>query len=419
MKNMDVNLDESVVSVTDNQKKEKSPSRLKKIFKNKYFLLTFIGIIGVIVVGVSGFYYIIYTGRQTIVDVQYELLTALKIEPKLYALGLSEPPEVKEIENPLNGTFLSKAEYEDMKSRAVIGVMVNNHVAARPQSGLSKADIVYEALAEAGITRYLAIFWGPESLKANEVGPIRSIRQYFVDWALEYKVPVVMHIGWAGYDPGIDTKIVPEADARSYILNNSDKIKSLQSSFWRDDSRVSPHNAYNSIPNILKVAEANKWGNQGIREAYKFKKDAVLSERPETSTMDLTFLSSSVGDYSVRWVYDKATNSYLRTLGGKVDVDKATGQQLRTKNIVIQKTPYALARDEHARILLTTVGSGEAQYMIDGLVKTGTWSKASKTANTIFKDSSGKEIEFNRGQIWIEIVPVDKNNEVIGILNVK
>ncbi|MCA9381908.1 DUF3048 domain-containing protein [Candidatus Dojkabacteria bacterium] len=419
-------MEEVTISVDQNQttpsatKKESKLSNLtSRLFKHKFVLLSIILVFIVLLSAGGAFGYIILTGKKEVITAQYELLKANGATVETYSTYIPDPPEVKEYENPLNGELLTKKEFDEMKSKPVVVVMVNNHVAARPQSGLDKADIVYEALAEGGITRNMAVFWGPASTEATEVGPIRSIRQYFVDWAIEYKVPVVMHIGWAGYDPGIDKTIVPEADARSYILSHSNQLKSLQSGFWRDPNRVSPHNAYNSVPAILETAKKNGWGNEGIRDSYQFKPDASLDDRSLTSKAEITFLNSSANDYSVRWEYDKDSNTYLRYIGGVKHIDKITGKQLTAKNIVLQEVKYQSARDEHARILLGTVGTGKARYMIDGKVQTGTWKKADKTSMTKFYDDKGAEIKFNRGQLWIEEIPISPNDgKVIGKLDV-
>lgn len=423
MEEVTISVDPQTTQQNQQNPDTKSDSRFKRfssaLLKHKFILLSLILVFIVLVSAGGAFGYIILTGRKEVITAQYELLKAQVSGNENYSTYIPEPPEVKEYENPLNGELLTKKEFDEMKDKPVVIVMINNHVAARPQSGLDKADIVYESLAEGGITRNMAVFWGPASNEVKEVGPIRSIRQYFVDWAIEYKVPVVMHIGWAGYDPGIDKIIVPEADARSYILSHSSQLKSLQSGFWRDSNRVSPHNAYNSIPAILETAKKNGWGNQGIRDAYQFKPDASLDDRPLTSKAEITFLQSSSNDYSVRWEYDKDTNTYLRYVGGTKHIDKVTGQQLRAKNIVLQQVEYQLAKDEHARILLDTVGIGKAQYMIDGKVTAGTWKKADKTSMTKFYDDKGSEVKFDRGQIWIEEIPVSPvDSRILGKLDV-
>jgi len=109
--------------------------------------------------------------------------------------------------------------------------------------------------------------------------------------------------------------------------------------------------------------------------------------------------------YRVRWDYDKESNSYKRSNGDQPHLDFNTKEQLMAKNIVIQFAKEIGPVDEHKHLLYGTTGSGRALIFQDGLVIEGKWAKESRTERTLFFDNRGKEVEFNGGLIWIEVLP--------------
>jgi len=98
---------------------------------------------------------------------------------------------------PINGQMFTKAEKTIWETRRPITAMIENHADSRPPSGLSKADVVYEAIAEGGITRFLTVFYCDASAEDVRIGPVRSVRVYFIDWAQEYGLPLFVHSGGA------------------------------------------------------------------------------------------------------------------------------------------------------------------------------------------------------------------------------
>ena len=320
-----------------------------------------------------------------------------------------DPNEPKTESCPLNGAKRTKKSRDFWEKRRPLAVIVENHIEARPQSGLSYADIVYEAVAEGGITRFMAVFYC--NLSDIQVGPVRSARTYYLDWN-EYDA-LYAHVGGAN-TPG-------PADALGQIIKYG--VKDLNQFsigfpvFWRDYQRLghpvaTEHTMYSTTAKLWEVGAKRGWtatDSAGIRwdknfVSWKFKDDKGGGA---TSNIKVNFWESQQG-YNVDWIYDSASNSYKRKNGGSDHMDLDNNSQLTAKNIVIQFEKEANANDGYpgnVHLLYGTTGSGKALFFQDGNVIEGKWIKASRTARSKYVDKLGKEIEFNRGQIWIQTVP--------------
>ncbi len=309
-----------------------------------------------------------------------------------------KPDDIKDQESPLNGILYTKAEMEELKKRYPLAIAVENHTAARPQSGINNADIVYEFLAEGGITRLLPIYWGEQS---KEVGPVRSARKYMIDMLSEYDA-LFMHIGWAEGTGNLAT------DAAAYLSSTGTKSFLWNGYYWRSSDRVAPHNAYTETARLWEQANGKGWAVEDYATStWKFKNDAALEDRPLTSTIDLSF-GASTDSYAVKWSYDRDSNSYRRDCGGERSIDKVTGMQLEVKNVIVQEVAksYPQPKDDKNRIILDVIGEGKVTVFKDGKSTEGTWKKESRTAKTRFYDNDGVEMDLNRGKIWIEMIPV-------------
>lgn len=308
-------------------------------------------------------------------------------------LGAPNLPRTEE--NPLNGKLYTKAEMEKLRKNRPVAVMINNHTQARPQSGLNQADIIYEAVAESGISRYMAIFWseGP-----NKIGPVRSARQYYLEWLSPYD-PLYIHDGCA-------SSTDPRVNACGNIYNYD--IKDLRTyGYWRSSDRVAPHNEYNSIVTAWDYAAKNGWGGFPEIDALKFKRDAEPKDRGARTKVTLRHRQDipNGGLYDSQWEYDNKTNSYLHRIGGQADLDLESGKQVNAKVVVIMEVPMENANDGFARVIFTTIGEGKAIILQDGKITTGKWKKTARTERERFYDSSGKELELNRGRLWITALP--------------
>lgn len=311
---------------------------------------------------------------------------------------LSKPGEPKTEVSPLNGLLFTKKEMDELKKRRPVAVMINNHSAARPLSGLNSADIVIEANAEGGITRHLAIFW---SESPKKVGPIRSLRQYYLEWLSAFD-PILIHDGCADTDN-------PRTNAcgNTYTYGTKD-IATFGA--WRvfTDGRVSPHNEYTSITNAWEYAEKIDWdGFPSSIQALSFKRDANIEERGKKTVVKTVFHErlNNGGLYDAIWTYDSTTNNYFRKIGGQADMDLESNTQIYAKNVIIQEVNMKLAGDNKGRIIIDTIGEGDAVILQDGKIINGKWKKTSRTDRTKYYDSTGKSIQFNRGRIWIAMIP--------------
>lgn len=317
-------------------------------------------------------------------------------------IPVSRPNPPRDTPNPINGELYTKAEFEKFSSRYPIAVMIENHIDARPQSGYNSADLVFETLAEGGITRTMAIFWGKSS---SEIGPVRSARQYFLEWLIPFD-PLYMHIGQAYSDN-------PRVDANGNIYKYKIKSLDVYGSFWRAQDRYSPHNAYTSTDLMYEKAEQYGYtGSPSTIPSWKFKADAPIDQRGTSTTATLMFFEqySNNGIYDVTWKYDKDRNIYLRSNYSTEYTDATTGEQVYAKNVIIQRVAMTLTYDDKAHIIITTIGDGDAIILRDGRVIYGTWKKNSLDERTRYYDTDGEEIVFNRGITWVEAVPIDQGN---------
>jgi len=314
------------------------------------------------------------------------------------SLDAPRPDDIKDQESPINGVLYTRSEMDELKTRYPLAIVVENHPDARPQSGLDKADVVYEFLAEGGITRLLPIYWGEQS---KEIGPVRSARKYMIDMLGEYEA-LFMHLGWAEGTGNTNT------DSASYISSTGTRSFLWGGYYWRSSDKVAPHNVYTETTKLWEQAEGKGWTTEEYTtSSWKFKNDLGLDDRPLTSNVDVSF-GSNGALYNVKWTYDRDSNSYKRSLAGGQSIDKVTGIQLEAKNVIVQEVvkTYPEPRDDKARIILDIIGEGKVTIFNDGKSVEGTWKKTSRTSKTRFYDRDGEEIKLNRGKIWIEMIPV-------------
>jgi hypothetical protein len=277
-------------------------------------------------------------------------------------------------------------------------VMIENLMTVRPQSGLSYASVVYETLAEGGATRFMALFSGGST--ASVIGPVRSARPYYLDWAYEYAA-LYAHAGGSPQALG---------NIRDYETNNLDALLGSAAYFWRDQSRGAPHNLFTSGEKLVyALRDKGLLEKESTTRMWLFKDDAPLTERG----LDQKFykIKFSSYTYEVEWKYIQSENLYLRYNADLVQIDADNQQELKAKNIVIQIVPPEDYLGEKGRIGLNTQGEGKAFVLRDGIVVEGTWKKAERTDRTLFYDSNGQEIEFNRGQTWVEVLPEGREVE--------
>jgi Protein of unknown function (DUF3048) N-terminal domain/Protein of unknown function (DUF3048) C-terminal domain len=274
-------------------------------------------------------------------------------------------------------------------------VMIDNHPNAYPQSGLDKAVVVFEALAEFGLTRFMAVY-APESTPATaSIGPVRSTRLYFAQWSLPFSA-LYVHAG--GSPQGLAL-----VESSQSIVNIDALFRASGAYFQRDAQRPAPHNLYTSGDALAQASAANP--GSPIRQdiGFLYKEEAPAAQRPAAQTISYFFLYR---EDSIGWVYDPATNSYGRLRRGRPAVDAETGAQLVAKSVVVMEVKEEpIAGDDKGRIEQQVIGSGKARVFVDGAEREVTWTKPSPDEPLIFVDSAGEEIRFNPGALWIIAIP--------------
>lgn len=336
---------------------------------------------------------------------------------------------------PLNGGMFTKAEKDIWSARRPIAAMIENHAESRPPSGLSRADIVYEAVAEGGITRYMGLFYCGASAKAMTIAPVRSSRIYFITWAQEYgDKPIYMHVGGAnnicptcpaGVKPSgtVSPKVMAieylaDLGWRTALGNDFDTTFDLGAPvFIRNPDRLdhqvaTEHTMMAFLDEAWKTAEKRSLGAKDAKGvswdknfvSWKFTEDNPVKTGAVT---DIKFgFWDKTPDYDVEWKYNSLSNNYLRFDGGKPHVDlEENNSQMTAKNVVVMYVKEQDMVDEEGHTFIKSVGNGDAIIFQNGKAVTGTWQKETAGARTKFFDEKGLEISFVRGIIWIEAVP--------------
>lgn len=335
-----------------------------------------------------------------------------------------DAPKVAEC--PINGGKFTQAEKDIWSKRRPIVAMIENSTDARPQSGLSKADVIYEAVAEGGITRFMGVFYCGVAAEDVKIAPVRSARIYFVNYAQEYgNKPIYMHVGGANdYSGSGDTaKNVRALETLEQIGWRVPKGNDFDTTFdagypifWRNYERLNHEVATeHTMMADLDAAytEADKRGlnatdSKGLAWDKNFTQWKFADGKPASSptATDISFeFWSGKPDYNAEWKYDSSNNQYLRFTGGQPHLDLDTNTQLSAKNVVIIFAKETGPVDKNLHLFYTTIGTGQALVFQNGTVIQGTWSKDSAMGRTKVMDDKGKEISFVRGVTWMEVVP--------------
>jgi len=283
-----------------------------------------------------------------------------------------------------------------------IAVMIDNHEDAWPQANLNKAYIVYEIIVEGGETRLLAVFKGQD---LDKIGPIRSSRHYFLDYALENDA-IYVHYGWSPQ---------AESDIKTYKVNNINGLVQSEKDFWRAKDKYAPHNAVTKTENILKIAQANNYRTTSNGDSVlNYVTDEVNLENGE-SAIKVTIPFSTL--QTVAYEYDDVNKVYKRYARKELQTDWVTGEAVTAKNIIITFAEnYTLSDSENkGRQGLKNIGTKDGYYITNGNAIKITCEKSSRTEKTIYKDLEGNIIDVNDGNTFIEICPLDAKVTIEGL----
>lgn len=334
---------------------------------------------------------------------------------------------------PINGLKYTAQEKAIWQGRRPATVMVENHIDSRPPEGLSRADFVYEAVAEGGITRFLAVFYCGTAAEDVKVAPVRSSRVYFINWASEYgDRPLYVHVGGANdFGANGESKPAGEIDPRVNALGTlqdigwripggNDYDASYDAGypiFFRNLERLGHPIAYEHTMTISTDALYADAENRGLGYTakdgtiwtkgfvpYNFIED-TKSSAPNASNIKFDFWSSEP-DYGVEWKYDSKNNEYLRFDGGKPHTDlEYNNSQLTAKNVIVMQVVETGPVDSEMHMVEQNLGTGKAILFQNGTATPITWTKTDRTSRTLFTDQSGKNISLVRGVTWVEAVP--------------
>jgi Protein of unknown function (DUF3048) N-terminal domain/Protein of unknown function (DUF3048) C-terminal domain len=266
-----------------------------------------------------------------------------------------------------------------INNRPVTAVMIENSLDARPQSGLGQASVVFEAIAEGGVTRFLALF---QDTAPASIGPVRSARPYYVQWSMGFDAGYA-HVGGS-----------PEALAniKAWGVRDLDQFYN-SGAYQRISSRVAPHNVYTSAA-ALEQLQIGKGYTTSKYTGFARKKESA-SKQPTAKSINFALSGPA---YNVHYDYEVASNSYKRSEGGAAHIDANTNTQINPKVVIALVVPYSLAANGY-HSQYAVVGSGQAYVYQDGVVTVGQWSKAANHG-----DSNGQPLSLNPGQTWLTAV---------------
>lgn len=344
-------------------------------------------------------------------------------ETALTALLNIDPNEPKNQPCPLNGQMYTATEKAAWEKKRPLAVMIENTPDARPQSGMSSADVVYEAVAEGGVTRFMGMFYCGVQAYDTTLAPIRSARIYYMNLAAGYNRPLYVHVGGANL-PGPADALGILTDWGWTGANDLNQFSIGYPTFVRDYNRIegkeiaTEHTMVTSTEKLWKVAADRGWTN--MSPSTKDAKGKVVAGTDwkagftpwqfddgtpgagSTNKISYDFWSG-YNDYAVEWTYDSATNSYKRVHGGEPHTDLNNDQQVAAKNVVVMLTTEKGPIDEKKHMIYEVTGTGDALIFKNGEVIKATWSKKDEEAPILFTEK-GKPVTFTRGMIWVSVV---------------
>lgn len=279
-----------------------------------------------------------------------------------------------------------------------IAVMIDNHSDAWPQAGLQDAYMVYEIVVEGGETRLMALFKGAN---VEKIGPVRSARHYFIDYAMENDA-IYVHFGQSPQ---------AESDIKKYSINDINGIAEDGTTFWRVKDKASPHNAVTSTENLLKSAKSKKFKTTSSETSIlNYVTDEVNLEDGEEAK-SVTIPHSTL--QTVKYVYNEEEKVYERYARNKQQTDWTSGNAITTKNIIITFCDnYTLTDSENkGRQGLKNIGTFDGYYITNGRAIKIKCIKNGRDEKTIYQDLAGNTIEVNDGNTFVNICPI--NSKVV------
>lgn len=309
-------------------------------------------------------------------------------EPVPEPEDIVEEEPVEDVSVELFPSLFTGVMKEEENTRRPVLATINNHPLARPQSGISEADMIYELAAEGSVTRLLALF---QSELPAEIGPIRSARDYFVHIAKGLDAFYVAH----GYSP--DAKQLLE----QRVVDNINGMQYDGTLFWRSKDRKAPHNSYISGDNILAAEDkTNSSMEISVIPPFAFHESAEDAKMGD-NVSSITVKYSSDPNFTSIYAYDVEKGTYTRTVNGYVTVDKANDEQLELSNILVFEASHRTI-DSVGRQAVDIESGGKAMLFQAGIAKEIEWQNRDGILVPIENGLSAKLVP---GQTWIHVVP--------------
>ncbi|HTE21616.1 MAG TPA: DUF3048 domain-containing protein [Candidatus Limnocylindria bacterium] len=310
--------------------------------------------------------------------VWYFVLRSEPAPPPPPPIVKKEEPKPTTVPSPLTGVQVKP----ELAALPTTGVMLENSPDARPQSGLYNAGVVFEAIAEGGITRFLVLY---QEAKPEYIGPVRSVRPYYLDFLAPFDAPIA-HAGGSGQ---------ALSELRSQGLKDLEAFQS-PNYYQRISNRYAPHNLYTGRSKLLELQKAKGW-TKSTFTGFARKEEKKVT-RTKIGKIDF---SISGFLYNAHFDYDLKTNSYKRSLAGKPHTDEKARRQINPKTVVglVMSHRYAGVYSVYG-----ARGKGSAFFFQDGTLAKGTWEKKNRTSQFKFLDSKGETVKLNPGQTWVTIV---------------
>ena len=281
-------------------------------------------------------------------------------------------------------------------------VMIDNHSDAWPQAGLNQAYMVYEIIVEGGETRLMALFKGVD---LDKIGPVRSARHYFIDYAMENDA-IYVHFGQSPQ---------AQSDIKKYSINDINGIAEDGTTFWRVKDKYAPHNAVTSTEKLLESAKSKNYRTTSTEESVlNYVTDEVNLENGQ-SAETITIPHSNL--QTVTYEYDAENKVYVRYARGEEQTDWDTDESVTTKNIIITFcNNYTLSDSENkGRQGLKNIGTFDGYYITNGRAIKIQCIKNARDEKTVYQDMNGNEIQVNDGNTFVNICPTNADVEIEGI----
>ena len=279
--------------------------------------------------------------------------------------------------------------------------MIDNHSDAWPQAGLNQAYMVYEIIVEGGETRLMALFKGVD---LDKIGPVRSARHYFIDYAMENDA-IYVHFGQSPQ---------AQSDIKKFSINDINGIAEDGTTFWRVKDKYAPHNAVTSTEKLLESAKSKNYRTTSTEESVlNYVTDEVNLEDGQVADT-VTIPHSDL--QTVTYEYDKENKVYVRYARGEEQTDWDTDEPVTTKNIIITFcNNYTLSDSENkGRQGLKNIGTFDGYYITNGRAIKIQCIKNARDEKTIYQDMNGNEIQVNDGNTFVNICPTNADVEIEG-----